>query len=110
MISEGEKTEWFKELADDVDYGRVIKRLLENRMEDEVMLPGYGKKLKVADFVIEKGDLKLIKEDGSTVHVSGGRIRSVGFDALSACPIPMRRAAVSCHRRPSWIPIELLSL
>nr|CDJ92636.1 Putative tick transposon [Haemonchus contortus] len=69
VMNEDRNSEWLSELGDDVDYGKVLTLLGENKRRRSVILPGYGKKLRVADFVLEQGDLKLIREDGKTVYV-----------------------------------------
>ncbi|KAL6730448.1 hypothetical protein Aduo_001424 [Ancylostoma duodenale] len=73
-------SEWMQELMQDPDYNVVINHLSASRLDEEVILPGVGKKLKVADFVIEEDDLKLIREDGTAARVVPRSKRRVVFE------------------------------
>lgn len=56
---------WLQELMQDLDHSTVVDSLNSNRLDDEIILPGLGRKLKVANFFIEDVDLKVIRENGT---------------------------------------------
>lgn len=58
---------------------RCFKKLQENKLNEEVTLPAMGRRLAVAGFVIEGGELKLIKDD-TTVLVVPKSKRRAAFD------------------------------
>ncbi|KAK6059827.1 hypothetical protein COOONC_02518 [Cooperia oncophora] len=47
----------------------LVIQAVENRREEEVRLPKYGRKLSSLDFVIENGQLMLISEEGSFLPI-----------------------------------------
>ncbi|XGW28157.1 hypothetical protein V3C99_008173, partial [Haemonchus contortus] len=79
-VSEVEGSEWLRELQNDEDYGRILESLRANRLDEEVKLSGMTKRLKVADFMVEEGALKLLQEDGTAVVVVPKSKRREVFD------------------------------
>lgn len=73
-------SKWLVELRSDPVYGPVIVSLEKGVLDDEVRLPGAQKKYKVADFVFEDGQLKLLHGDGSAVLVVLHDRRKAVFD------------------------------
>ncbi|KAK6023138.1 hypothetical protein OSTOST_11138 [Ostertagia ostertagi] len=63
------ESEWLRELQNDEEYGIILENLKANRLEEEVKLVGMAKRLGVADFMIEEGALKLLREDWTTAVV-----------------------------------------
>ncbi|EPB69515.1 zinc knuckle [Ancylostoma ceylanicum] len=68
-ITKQDDSEWLSELRKDADYVELIKWIENQRWDEEVLLPRMGRRVKVMDFLIEEGDLKIALEDGSTVRV-----------------------------------------
>ncbi|XGW34522.1 hypothetical protein V3C99_018440 [Haemonchus contortus] len=62
-VSEAEGSEWLRELQNDEDYSRVLESLRANRLDEEVNLSSMTERLKVEDFMVEEGTLKLLRED-----------------------------------------------
>ncbi|WKX98818.1 hypothetical protein Q1695_014030 [Nippostrongylus brasiliensis] len=69
VATTSEATPWLRELSQDPEYGEIIKCLEGQQQDREIRLPRSGKRLKVLDFVIDEGDLKLFGEDGGAVRV-----------------------------------------
>ncbi|EYC34973.1 hypothetical protein Y032_1220g3764 [Ancylostoma ceylanicum] len=68
-ITAQEKSRWLKELENDPDFGPVIDELMRGNLSALVNVPGWRKSVRVADFEIEGGDLKMYQEDGRLVMV-----------------------------------------
>ncbi|EYB94572.1 hypothetical protein Y032_0170g268 [Ancylostoma ceylanicum] len=74
-----QESEWLAELRQDPYFSPVISAI-ENKRDEEVKLPRHEKLLSSADFLIEGGKLKLIREDGSAVSVVPQSRRRELFD------------------------------
>ncbi|EYC34832.1 hypothetical protein Y032_1367g3848, partial [Ancylostoma ceylanicum] len=68
-VSPKEETDWLRELKTDPDYSSVIEGIETKKLDREVHLPHCRKRMKVVDFVLDEGDLKILKEDGTAVRV-----------------------------------------
>ncbi|KAL6738274.1 hypothetical protein Aduo_011837 [Ancylostoma duodenale] len=68
-VTPKDETDWLRELRTDPDYSGIIEGIETQELEQEVQLPHCGKRMKVVDFVLEEGDLKILKEDGTSVRV-----------------------------------------
>ncbi|KAK6033275.1 hypothetical protein OSTOST_00503 [Ostertagia ostertagi] len=79
-------------------------------VDEEVRLPGFKKKLSIADFTLEEGELKLIREDGTTVLVVPRSKRKLVFDeAHSGCLAGHFAARKMCRllkKRVFWETME----
>ncbi|EYC44818.1 hypothetical protein Y032_0448g1635 [Ancylostoma ceylanicum] len=109
------ETTWLQELVTDPNYSVIIDSLQAGRLDEEVILPGVGKKVKVADFVLEEGDLKFIREDGTTVRVvPRAKSKAVFEEAHEGCLAGHFSARKMCRTLKKkvfgkrWIGISLL--
>ncbi|PIO71460.1 hypothetical protein TELCIR_06644 [Teladorsagia circumcincta] len=68
-VSAKKDSKWLEELRKDSQLGELV-RLVEEKMLDEIIrLAGERRALRVADFSIDEGDLKMFLEDGRAVFV-----------------------------------------
>uniref|UniRef100_A0A7I4YKX2 RNA-directed DNA polymerase n=1 Tax=Haemonchus contortus TaxID=6289 RepID=A0A7I4YKX2_HAECO len=64
-----EDSKWLAALKSDAQLGEVVRLVEEGKVEEVVRIAGEKRPMRVADFVIEEGELKLYREDGRAVFV-----------------------------------------
>ncbi|EYC40353.1 hypothetical protein Y032_0618g710 [Ancylostoma ceylanicum] len=72
-----EDSTWLAELREDPDYSQLIADLNDKKLDKAVKIPRCSKKLGVADFVIENGDLVLLEDDRSMRVVPKSRRKAI---------------------------------
>ncbi|EYB97728.1 hypothetical protein Y032_0138g2082 [Ancylostoma ceylanicum] len=64
-----EKSKWFKELETDPQLGAVIRHIEKGGNEGTISFAGMKHPIRMEDFVVDEGELKMYTEDGSLVLV-----------------------------------------
>ncbi|RCN31441.1 hypothetical protein ANCCAN_22772 [Ancylostoma caninum] len=72
---------WLAELKKDPDYSRVIADIMDRKLDKVVQLPRCSRKLLVADFTVDNGELE-VREDGRSVVVVLRSRRKALFDGV----------------------------
>ncbi|XGW13215.1 hypothetical protein V3C99_013667, partial [Haemonchus contortus] len=55
-----QESEWLQELKEDPDYKQLVTDVMQKRDHKDVKLPRHAQRLRVADFCIDNGDLKML--------------------------------------------------
>ncbi|EYC05726.1 hypothetical protein Y032_0080g1333 [Ancylostoma ceylanicum] len=76
-----EDSEWLKELRADEDFKQLIDDLEKHRDDKDVRLPRCSRKFRVADFLIDNGDLKMVLENTTVRVVPKSQRRAVFEEA-----------------------------
>ncbi|EYC02478.1 hypothetical protein Y032_0099g3143 [Ancylostoma ceylanicum] len=81
-----EKSEWLKELREDGEFRELITALDVGRTDPEVKMPRSNKKLLSADFAIDGGFLKMVREDTMVRIVPKSKREEAVKDAHEGAP------------------------
>ncbi|EYC44211.1 hypothetical protein Y032_0468g2007 [Ancylostoma ceylanicum] len=64
-----ESSKWLKELEADDQFAEIIKLLRKNDLDGTVRLKGSNTPVRISDFILDNGDLKMYQDDGTLVYV-----------------------------------------
>lgn len=80
-------------LRSDPDYAPVIETLNKGDMDKEIRLSVTSEALKVANFVIDEGQLKILLEDGTAALVVPKEYRKAAFEEHHSGPMAGHHSA-----------------
>uniref|UniRef100_A0A7I4XX54 RNA-directed DNA polymerase n=1 Tax=Haemonchus contortus TaxID=6289 RepID=A0A7I4XX54_HAECO len=69
VLAVGKKTKWLEELEEDEDFSLVLDALRKDDLNRTLRMRGTNNWIRVADFVMENGNLKMYTEEGALVCV-----------------------------------------